>query len=220
MKTSNISLKKLRPFQVDPERVDRQEIAQLVETINTKSKVSDIQGIFDRNISLCAYFLKQGYIDYQKIYFLSTSLFLSDANRPDYICACYHPKKGLSWYVIICSGPQEQTWNDDLQLTSVAKKSFDKLNFCVDNLEKIVLNNKLAESIDSSKIYGLLIIGQDREFLSNSKKQARKRDINQNSSTRLRTYGAFLRKVNRSPDRNWLMRAVGNLLDRFKQSSP
>ena len=216
MKKTKISLTKLRPFQVDPERVDRQEIAQLVETINTKSKVSDIQGVFDRNISLCAYFLKQGYIDYQQIYFLSTSLFLSDANRPDYICACYHPQKGMSWYVIICSGPQEQTWNDDLQLTTVAKKAFEKLNFCIDNLEQIVLNNKLIESLDRSKIYGLLIIGQDREFLSSSKKQARKRDINQNSSIRLRTYGAFLRKINRSPERNWLMQAVHNLLDRFK----
>jgi hypothetical protein len=217
MKKATISLKNLRPFQVDPDRVDRQEILKLVETISTTSKVSDIQGVFDRNISLCAHFLKHGYINYHKIYFLSTSLFLSEANRPDYICACYHAKKGVSWYAIICSGSQERTWDDDLQLTPVAKKAFDKLNFCTSNLEKILLNNKLVEEVDPNRIHGLLIIGQDREFFRNRKKQERKRDINQTSSVKLRTYGAFLRKFDRSQPNTWL-KPFTDLLDRFKRS--
>lgn len=218
MKKTTISLTNLRPFQVDPERVDRQEIAKLVDTVSNNTKVSEIQRIFDQNISLCAHFLKHGYIDYHKIYFLSTILFLSEANRPDYICACYHPKKGVSWYAIICAGPQEQTWDDDLQLTPSAKKAFDKLNFCTSNLEKIVVSNKLVDEVDSKRIHGLLIIGQDREFFRNRKKQERKRDINQNSSVKLRTYGAFLRKVARSRDKNWLKIAVSNLLSRFRKS--
>jgi hypothetical protein len=217
MKKTTTSLKNLRPFQVDPDRVDRQEIAKLVDKISANSKVSEIQGIFDQNISLCAHLLKNGYIEYHKIYFLSTSLFLSEANRPDYICACYHPKKGVSWYAIICAGSQEQAWNDDLQLTPIAKKSFDKLNFCTSNLEKILLSNQLVDEVDSSRIYGLLIIGQDREFFRDRKKQERKRDINQSSSVKIRTYGAFLRKFEKSRDKNWLKIAIGNLLDRFKK---
>jgi hypothetical protein len=218
MKKTTISLKNLKPFQVDPERVDRQEIAKLVDKISINSKVSEIQGIFDQNISLCAHLLKHGYIDYHKIYFLSTSLFLSEANRPDYLCACYHAKKGVSWYAIICAGSQEQTWDDDLQLTPVAKKAFDKLNFCTSNLEKSLLNNKLVEEVDSDRIHGLLIIGQDREFFRNRKKQERKRDINQTSSIKLRTYGAFLRKFDRAQPKNWLKTSVNNLLDRFRKS--
>lgn len=218
MNRTTISLKNLTPFQVDPARVDRQEIAKLVDTVSKNNKVSEIQSLFDQNISLCAYFLKHGYINYHKIYFLSTSLFLSEANRPDYICACYHPKTGVSWYAIICAGSQEQTWDDDLQMTPSAKKAFDKLNFCTSNLERIVLSNKLVDDVDSQRIQGLLIIGQDREFFRNRKKQERKRDINQTSSVKLRTYGAFLRKAARSQDKNWLKRAVGNLLDRFRKS--
>jgi hypothetical protein len=218
MNRTTISLKNLTPFQVDPARVDRQEITKLVDIISTNSKVSDIQRIFDRNISLCAHFLKHGYINYHKIYFLSTSLFLSEANRPDYICACYHPKKGVNWYAIICAGSQEQTWDDDLQLTLSAKKAFDKLNFCTSNLERILLSNKLVDEVDNTQIHGLLIIGQDREFFQNRRKQERKRDLNQSSSVKLRTYGAFLRKFTRSQDKNWLKIAVSNLLTRFGKS--
>jgi hypothetical protein len=85
-----MSLEYLQPFQVDPNRVERQEIDRLVDKISTNSKISEIQGIFDRNVSICAHFLKRAYIDYHQIYFLSTSLILSDDNRPDYIM----PKKG------------------------------------------------------------------------------------------------------------------------------
>jgi hypothetical protein len=65
-------LERLKPFQVDPNRVDRLEIVTLVNKISNSSKVSEVQQLFDSNISLCAYFFKNGYIDYQKIYFLST----------------------------------------------------------------------------------------------------------------------------------------------------
>jgi hypothetical protein len=209
-----MSLKNLQPFQVDPDRVDRQEIANLVNKVSINSKVSEIQGLFDRNISLCAYLLKQAYIDYHKIYFLSTSLILSEENRPDYICGCYHPKKGISWYAIICAGPQEQTWDNNLQLTPVAKFSFDRLNYCTDNLERILISNKLVEEVDRDRVHGLLIIGQDREFFENPKKQDRKRNINQKSSVKLRTYGAFLRKFDKQKNQSWLINKLGNFLSR------
>jgi hypothetical protein len=212
-----MSLKHLQPFQVDPDRVNQQEIANLVNKVSINSKVSEIQGIFDRNISLCAYLLRHAYIDYQDIYFLSTSLIPIEDNRPDYICGCYHAKKGVSWYAIICAGPQEQTWDDDLQLTTVAKLSFDRLNYCTSNLERILLSNKIVDEVDPDRIHGLLIIGQDREFFQNPKKQDRKRDINQNSPVKLRTYGAFLRKFGKK-NKSWLTIKLGNFLDRMKKS--
>jgi hypothetical protein len=211
-----MSLQHLQPFQVSPDRVNQQEIDKLVEKISTSSKVSEIQGLFDRNISLCAHLLKQAYIDYHKIYFLSTSLILTEDNRPDYICACYHPKKGMSWYAIICAGPQEQTWDENLQLTTVAKLSFDRLNYCTSNLGRILVSNQLAEEVDPECIHGILIIGQDREFFDNRKKQDRKRAINQNSQVKLRTYGAFLRKFGRQKDQSWLTVKIKDFLDRSK----
>jgi len=221
-----MSLKHLQPFQVDPDRACRQEIATLATKISRNSKVNEIKGLFDQNISLCAYLLKQGYIDYHQIYFLSTNLILSDINRPDYICGCYHEKKGMSWYAIIYAGSQEQTWNDDLQLTTIAKRSFDRLNFCTSNLERILISNKLVDClrqtkgqrVDPKRIHGLLIIGQDREFFRNPKKQDRKRDINKNSPIKLRTYGAFLRKFDRQKNLSWLTTPITNLLDRFRKS--
>ena len=213
-----MSLKHLQPFQVDPERVTRQEIATLVNKISSNSKISEIKGLFDQNISLCAYLLKQGYIDCDEIYFLSPNLILSDINRPDYICGCYHQRKGVSWHVIICAGPQEQTWNDDLQLTTVAKRSFERLNFCTSNLERILTSNQLIDKVDADRIHGLLIIGQDREFLDNPKKQLRKSDINRNSSVKLRTYGGFLRKFDKQKKIDWLTTPITDLLTRFKKS--
>ncbi len=213
-----MSLQHLQPFQVDPDCVSQQEIASLANKVSINSKVSEIQGLFDQNISLCAYFLKQAYIDYQDIYFLSTSLIPIEDNRPDYICGCYHETKGVSWYAIICAGPQEQTWDDQLQLTTVAKLSFDRLNYCTSNLEKILIRNKIVDQVNPDHIHGLLIIGQDREFFQNPKKQDRKRDINQNSSVKLRTYGAFLRKFDKKKTRSWLTIKLGHLLDRRKKT--
>jgi hypothetical protein len=208
-----MSLQHLKPFQVDPDRVTNQEIARLVDKISIHSKVGEIHGIFDRNISVCAHFLKHAYIDYHKIYFLSTSLILNQENRPDYICGCYHPQKGMNWYAIICAGPQEQTWDDNLQLTTVAKLSFDRLNYCVSNLPRILVSNRLAEEIDPKQMHGLFIIGQDREFFSNRKKQEKKRDMNQNSEIKLRTYGAFLRKFDSQKRHGWLTTKIKTFLD-------
>jgi hypothetical protein len=207
-------LNHLQPFQVDPERITQPEITNLVRKISVNSKVSEIQGMFDRNISLCAHLLKNGYIDYQKIYFLSTSLILNQDDRPDYICGCYHPTKGINWYAIICGGPQDQTWDDDLQLTTVAKVSFDRLNYCTRNLPRILVSNQLVDQVDPDSVHGLLIIGQDREFFGNRQKQARKRDINQNSAVKLRTYGGFLRKFDRQRSQSWLTTKIQTLLDR------
>ena len=209
-----MSLEHLQTFQVDPARVSNQEIARLVDKISIDSKVGEIHGIFDRNISVCAHLLKHAYIDYHKIYFLSTSLILNQENRPDYICGCYHPQKGIAWYAIVCAGPQEQTWDDDLQLTTVAKLSFDRLNYCTSNLPRILMSNQLVEAVDPTTVHGLLIIGQDREFFSNRKKQDRKRDLNQNSQIKLRTYGAFLRKFGSNRHQNWLTTKIKDLLDR------
>jgi hypothetical protein len=211
-------LKHLQPFQVDPDRVDRREIANLVNKISTNSRVSEIQGALDQNISLCAYLLKSAYIDYHEIYFLSTNLLLGEDNRPDYLCGCFHPTKGVSWYAIICAGPQEQTWDEDLQLTAVAKQSFDRLHYCTSNLAKILVSNQLMEAVDPDTIHGLLIIGQDQEFFHNPKKQDRKRDINENSPVKLRTYGAFLRKYAKQKNKTWLNTPVSSLFDRFKKS--
>lgn len=209
-----MSLEHLQPFQVDPSRVSPTEIAKLVDKISINSKVGEIHGVFDRNVSLCAYLLKQAYIDYQKIYFLSTSLILNEDNRPDYICGCYHPTKGISWYAVICAGSQEQTWDDNLQLTTVAKTSFDKLNYCTRNLPRILVSNQLIESVDPERVHGLLIIGQDREFFSNRHKQERKRDMNQGSAVKVRTYGAFLRKFGNQKSQGWLTTKIKNILDR------
>lgn len=209
-----MSLKNLQPFQVDPDRVSQQEIANLVDKISINSKVSEIQGLFDLNISLCAYFLKHAYIDYHKIYFLSTSLILGENNRPDYICACYDPQKGISWYAIICAGSQEKTWDDDLQLTTVAKRSFDRLNYCTSNLKRLLISNKLVDRVNPEQIHGLLIIGQDQEFFQNPRKQDRKREINQKSSVKLRTYGAFLRKIDKQKNQSWLITKLSNFLNR------
>ncbi len=206
-------LERLQPFQVDPDRISNQEIARLVDKISINSKVGEIHGIFDQNVSLCAHLLRHAYIDYHKIYFLSTSLILNDEYRPDYICACYHRTKGLHWYVLICAGPQEQTWDDNLQLTPVAKKSFDRLNHCISNLSRILVSNQLADQVDPESIHGLFIIGQDREFFSNRKKQERKRDMNQNSAIKIRTYGAFLRKFYSQKQNGWLTTKIKGLLD-------
>ncbi len=211
-----VPLSHLQPFQVDPDRVERQEITKLVSKIVADSKVSEIQGVFDRNISLCAYFLKSAYIEYDQIYFVSTSLIEDEGNRPDYICGCFHQKKGISWYAIIHAGPQEQTWDEELQLTASAKRSFDKLNYCTSSLPKILVNSQLVESVDPATIRGLLIIGQDREFFTDSRKQDRKRDINRNSPIKLRTYGGFLRKIGKEK-KSWLSTPVNELLDRFRK---
>jgi hypothetical protein len=209
-----MSLKNLQPFQVDPDRVSQQEIANLVNRISVNSKVSEIQGLFDLNISLCAYFFKHAYLDYHKIYFLSTSLILNEEHRPDYICACYTPQKGISWYAIICAGSQEKTWNDNLQLTRVAKRSFDRLNYCTSNLGRILISNKLVDRVNPDRIHGLLIIGQDQEFFQNPNKQDLKRDINRESPVKLRTYGAFLRKFDRQKNQIWLLGKLANFLNR------
>ncbi len=210
-----MSLTHLQPFQVDPSRVDRQEISTLVSRVSINSRVSEIQGTLDRNISLCAYLLN-AYIDYHEIYFLSTNLILNENNRPDYICGCYHETKGVSWYAIVLAGPQEQTWDDELQLTTAAKISFDRLNYCTSNLDRILVRNQLAEEVNSDTIHGLLIIGQDREFFHNPHKQGRKRDLNHKSSIKLRTYGAFLRKCDRERNKNWLNMPVRDLVDRLR----
>jgi hypothetical protein len=208
-----MSLERLQPFQVDPDRVSNQEIARLVDKISINSKVGEIHGIFDRNVSLCAHMLKHAYIDYHQIYFLSTSLIINGEYRPDYICGCYHRTKGIHWYVIICAGPQEQTWDDNMQLTPVAKTSFDCLNYCTSNLARILIANKLTEEVDPESIHGLFIIGQDREFFSNRKKQERKRDLNHNSSIKIRTYGAFLRKFHGQKQHGWLTTKIKGLLE-------
>jgi hypothetical protein len=208
-------LKHLQPFQVDPTRVDRQEIATLVSRVSINSKVSEIQGTLDRNISLCAHLLNS-YIDYHEIYFLSTNPILNKNNRPDYICGCYHETKGVSWYAIVLAGPQEQTWDDNLQLTTAAKVSFDRLNYCTSNLAKILVENKINESIEQNAVHGLLIIGQDREFFQNPQKQNRKRELNHKSAIKLRTYGAFLRKFDRERNKNWLNMPVSTLVDRLR----
>ena len=212
-----MSLKNLKPFQVDPNRVNKQEIKELVDKISNNSKVSEIQEIFDSNVSLCAYFLKTGYIDYQEIYFLSTSLIVDGDHRPDYICGCYHPQTGVSWYAIICAGPQEQPWSNDLRLTTVGKKSFDRLHYCIDNLGDILISNGLVESVNLERLYGLMVIGQDRDFFRNREKQARKREINQNSSIQLRTYGAFLRRFQRQKQLGWLDNLIKNFLNLFQR---
>ncbi len=211
-----MSLENLKPFQVKPDRIEQQEIEMLVNKVSISSKVSEIQQIFDRNISLCAYMLK-AYINYSQIYFLSTSLILQEDNRPDYICGCFHKKTGMSWYVIVCAGPQDRTWDDEMQLTPVAKKSFDRLNYCTRNLARILLNNKLASEVDPDRIYGLLIIGQDREFFENRQKQIRKRDFNKNSKIKIRTYGAFLRKSGSHKSGSSLGNFMNRLLDRLRK---
>ncbi len=209
-------LQHLQPFQVDPNRIDRQEIANLVKKVSTNSKASEIRGLFDRNISLCAYLLNT-YIDYDQIYFLSTNLILNSDNRPDYLCGCYHKRKGVRWYAIVFAGTQEQTWDDGLQLTSSAKNAFDRLNYCSSNLAKILVENQLIEEVNPDQIHGLVIIGQDKEFFRNRNKQERKRDINQNSAIDLRTYGAFLRSFNKEKQDSWLQTPVSALFDRFKK---
>jgi hypothetical protein len=207
-------LERLKAFQVDPNRVDRVEIVKLVNKINNGTKASEVQGLFDLNISLCAYFFKNGYIDYQNIYFLSTGIIPDEANRPDYICGCYHKRYGMAWYAIICAGPQDRTWDDELQLTPTGKRALDRLNYWCNNSEKIILSNGYAEKVKPKNIRGLLIIGQDREFTKNSAKQARKREINQNSSIKLRTYGAFLRSYQRG-NRGWLLGAIDRAISLF-----
>ncbi|WP_310482001.1 hypothetical protein [Chamaesiphon sp. VAR_48_metabat_403] len=211
-----MSLQHLQPFQVDPNRVEQQEIAKLVATISSNSKISEIQSLLHRNISLCAY-LFNAYIDYDEIYFLSNNIITNEDNRPDYICGCFNYRKGISWHVIICSGSLEQTWDDELQLTPVAKLAFDKLHYCTNNLAQILVENHLIDEVDPDTINGLLIIGQDREFFSNRKKQERKRDINQNSLVKLRTYGAFLRKFNKHNKQSWLNMPVTDLLAKLRK---
>ncbi|WP_310489399.1 hypothetical protein [Chamaesiphon sp. VAR_69_metabat_338] len=211
-----MTLQHLQPFQVDPNRIDRQEIANLVDKVSANSKVSEIRGLFDRNISLCAYLLNT-YIDYDEIYFLSTNLIVNPDNRPDYLCGCYHARKGVRWYAIVFAGTQEQTWDDELQLTSTAKNAFDRLNYATSNLPRILVENQLIEEVNPEQIRGLVIIGQDKEFFRNRKKQERKRDINQTSSIALRTYGAFLRGFNKGKQESWLQTPVTALFDRFKK---
>ncbi len=210
-------LERLKPFQVDPNRVDRLEIVKLVNKISSSSKVSEVQQLFDSNISLCAYFFKNGYIDYQKIYFLSTGIIADEENRPDYICGCYHKRYGMAWYVIVCAGPQDRTWNDDMEVTPVAKRAFDRLNYCTRNLDTILIDNGMADKVKSKSIKGLLIVGQDQEFLKNSLKQERKREINQTSSIKIRTYGAFLRSYKRS-NQGWLLDTIDRTISLFVKS--
>jgi hypothetical protein len=211
-----MTLQHLQPFQVDPNRIDRQEIANLVNKVSSNSKISEIQGLFDRNISLCAYLLAT-YIKYDEIYFLSTNLILNPDNRPDYLCGCYHERKGVKWYAIVLAAPQDRTWDEEMQLTPSAKIAFDKLNYCTSNLPKILVENQLIEEVSTDRVRGLVIIGQDKEFFQNSKKQERKRDINQNTSIDLRTYGAFSRSFNKGKQDSWLQMPVAALFERFKK---
>jgi hypothetical protein len=211
-----MSLQHLQTFQVDPQRIDRPEITKLVNKVSNANKVSEIHGLFDRNISLCANLLK-AYINYDEIYFLSTSLIANLDNRPDYLCGCYHALKGIKWYAIVFASPQEQTWDENLHLTPVAKNAFDRLNYCTSNLQKILVENQLIEEVSIDQINGLLIIGQDKEFFRNPQKQERKRDINKNSASDLRTYGAFLRSFNKGKQDSWLRTPVMAIFDRFKK---
>ena len=55
-------LEYLKPFKVDPARVDRQEITNLVNQISNGGKVKEFREILDCNISLCAHLFKNGYI--------------------------------------------------------------------------------------------------------------------------------------------------------------
>jgi hypothetical protein len=123
----------------------------------------------------------------------------------------------VSWYAIVLAGTQEQTWDDELQLTHTAKYAFDRLNYCTSNLPKILVENQLIEEVDPDRVRGLVIIGQDKEFFRNRKKQERKRDINQKSAIALRTYGAFLRGFNKGKQDSWLQTPVAALFDRFKK---
>jgi hypothetical protein len=211
-----MTLQHLQPFQVDPNRIDRQEIANLVNKVSNNSKVSEIQGLFDQNISLCAYFLNT-YIDYDEIYFLSTNIIPNPDHRPDYLCGCDRGHKGVRWYAIVFAEPHEQTWDEEMQLTSAAKNAFDKLNYCTSNLPRILVENQLIEEVSPNQIRGLVIIGQDKEFFRNRKKQERKRDINKNTSIDLRTYGAFIRSFNKGKQDSWLQTPVAALFDRFKK---
>ncbi|AFY96435.1 hypothetical protein [Chamaesiphon minutus] len=210
-----MSLQYLQPFQVDPNRIERKEIANLVSKVSSNSKASEIHGLFDLNISLCAYLLNS-YIKYDDIYFLSVNLISNPDNRPDYLCGCYHQQRGISWYAIVFAGPQEQTWDEDLQLTPAAKSAFDRLNYCTSNLDKILVDSQLAEEVDPEQIYGLLIIGQDKDFFHDRKKQERKRDINKKSPIKLRTYGAFSRNFHKEKSTSWLNTPVTDLLTRFR----
>jgi hypothetical protein len=211
-----VPLKHLKPFQVDPNRVITAEIQELVNILRNNSKVSEIQGIFDCNISLLAHLLRYGYIDYHEIYVLSTSL-IDDPYRPDYICGCYHGRKGVSWYAIVCAGAQEQIWDDQLSLTTVGENSLDRLNYCVSNLGKILLEKKLVKEINPASIHGLLIIGQDRDFFRHPKKQSLKRDLNQKTALQIRTYGAFLRKFDKEKNRSGFGGLVDRLLERLQK---
>jgi hypothetical protein len=212
-----MSIQHLTPFQVDPNRVNKDEIKTLVNKIKSNTKVSEIQQLFDSNISLCAFFLKTGYIKYNEIYFLSTSLIDDEYYRPDYICCCYHPREGVSWYAIICAGSQDRTWEDDLSLTNVGKVSFDRLNYCVSNLGKSLLSNKIIDQVIQEHVYGLLIIGQDREFFRNHAKQKLKREINQNTALRLRTYGSFLRHLARQKKDDFFGISFDSLANIFRR---
>jgi hypothetical protein len=123
----------------------------------------------------------------------------------------------MAWYVIICAGPQDRTWNDDMEVTPVAKRAFDRLNYCMRNLDKILIDNGMADKVKAKSIKGLLIVGQDQEFLKNSLKQDRKREINQTSSIKIRTYGAFLRSYKRS-NQGWLLDTIDRAIALFIKS--
>ena len=123
----------------------------------------------------------------------------------------------MTWYAIICAGTQDLTWNEDLELSPVAKRSFNKLNYCTQNLAAILSNNRLAEDVTPDSIHGLLIIGQDREFLKNPLKQARKREINQYSPIKLRTYSAFIRSYKRK-NQGWVLGTIDRTIALFIKS--
>jgi hypothetical protein len=209
------SLDLLKSFQVEPRYADREDIDKLKNKIKSSTRASELNYLFENNISLLAYFLRIGYIKYEEIYFLSTDILEDEEKRPDYICCAVDRKSRVSWYAIDLASPADLSWDDTLQPTPTAKKLLDGLRYSCQNLERSILKSQLVPEVDPDRIYGLLIIGTDREFTQSSKKQDRKRKLNQSSTVRLRTYSSFTRHLERRSQRNWLtqpLKQVRNLL--------
>jgi hypothetical protein len=198
-----MTLDRLKPFQVEPECVDKQDIQSLTAKIKGNASSIDLHEIFEYNISLLAHFLKLGYIEYDEIYFLATGM-LDEDNRPDYLCCTYTRKKGLSWYAISIAGSDDQVWESNLQFTPTAKRTLAGLKSACEQLPRSLANSLLFDTVDPDRIYGLLVMGNEQEFIRDRHKQDRKRKLNQTTNFRLRTYSSFLRHQERDRRQQWL----------------
>jgi hypothetical protein len=209
-----MTIDRLKPFQVDTLNLNQADVKNLTTKLEGNISGLELHELFEYNIALFAYFLKRGYIEYDEIFFLSAGIIEDEDNRPSYLCCVPHRKQGLIFYAINIAGSDENVWESNLQFNPSAKRMLEGLNYAIKNLPQALVNTRLFDrtEIKPENIYGLLIMGSEKEFVRDRNKQDRKRKLNQTGNLRLRTYSSFLRHQKRENRQQWLENPIDAML--------